>query len=289
MPDIATAILVSAVLLLLGVASSKLSARIGVPVLLLFLIVGMLAGSEGIGRIEFEDYSLASAIGTVALCLILFDGGLRTSYQSIRPIWKPAATLATLGVIVTSVITGLAASWILGISVLQGLLLGSIVGSTDAAAVFLVLRSRGVNIQRRLADTLEVESGSNDPMAIFLTIGLIQILSGEVAPGLGLLNLFLTQFIVGSIVGIVVGFVGVWLLNRIQLDATGLYPVIAMSLALLSFGMAAVLEGSGFLAAYLCGIVIGNQRPVFHRSILSFHDAAAWICQIMMFTTLGLY
>jgi cell volume regulation protein A len=288
MPEIATVILGSGVLLLLGIVSHKLSARIGVPVLLLFLVVGMLAGSEGIGRIEFEDYSLASAIGTVALCLILFDGGLRTSYHAIRSVWKPAAVLASLGVLITAVVTGLAASWILGISVLEGLLLGSIIGSTDASAVFSVLRSGGVSIRRRLAETLEVESGSNDPMAIFLTIGLIQLLSGAVAPGLGLLGLFLAQLVVGSVAGVLVGYSGVWVLRHIHLDAAGLYPVMATALALLSFGLAAALGGSGFLAVYLTGIVIGNRRPVFHRGILLFHDAAAWICQILMFMTLGL-
>lgn len=288
MLNIETVILITGILLLLGIASNKLSARIGVPVLLLFLVVGMLAGSEGIGRIEFEDYSLANSIGTVALCLILFDGGLRTSHHAIRSVWKPAAVLASLGVLITAVVTGLAASWILKISVLEGLLLGSIVGSTDASAVFSVLRSGGVNIRRRLAETLEVESGSNDPMAIFLTIGLIQVLTGAVAPGPALLGLFLTQLVVGTVAGLLMGYGGVWALKHIHLDSAGLYPVMATALALLSFGLAATLGGSGFLAVYLTGIVIGNRRPVFHRGILLFYDAAAWICQILMFMTLGL-
>lgn len=281
-------ILITGILLLLGIASHKFSARVGVPVLFLFLIIGMLAGSEGIGGIEFEDYSLANAVGTIALCLILFDGGLRTPLHSVRNAWKPAAVLATLGVVVTAVITGLAASWILHISILQGLLLGSIVGSTDASAVFSVLRSGGVSIRRRLADTLEVESGSNDPMAIFLTVGLIQVLTNEVAAGTGLLLLFLTQLAVGIVVGLGVGYGGVWVLKHVQLGAAGLYPVLATALALVAFGLAAVFGGSGFLAVYLTGIAIGNRRPIFHRGILLFHDAAAWICQMLMFMTLGL-
>ncbi|MEO8498737.1 MAG: cation:proton antiporter, partial [Planctomycetota bacterium] len=195
-------ILITGILLLLGIASNKFSARMGVPVLFLFLVVGMLAGSEGLGGIEFEDYSLANAIGTVALCLILFDGGLRTPYHSVRAVWKPAGVLATVGVVVTAAITGLAAAWILQITILEGLLLGSIVGSTDAAVVFSVLRSGGVNIKRRLADTLEVESGSNDPMAIFLTVGLIQVLTNAVPLGAGLLALFLTQLVLGTVVGL---------------------------------------------------------------------------------------
>jgi cell volume regulation protein A len=288
MLSIETLILITGVLLLLGIASNKFSARMGVPVLFVFLLVGMLAGSEGIGGIEFENYSLAYGIGTVALCLILFDGGIRTPYQSIRSSWKPAGVLATAGVLITALITGLAASWILGLSVLEGLLLGSIVGSTDASVVFSVLRGGGVHIRPRLASTLEVESGSNDPMAIFLTIGLIQVLSGAVPLGIGLLVLFFNQIVLGSLVGLFVGWVGSWMLKHIRLEAAGLYPVMATALGLFSFGFAAAFGGSGFLSVYLTGIVIGNRRPVFHRGILLFHDALAWICQILMFTALGI-
>ncbi|MCM2374114.1 potassium/proton antiporter [Aporhodopirellula aestuarii] len=288
MLSIETLILITGTLLLLGIASNKFSARMGVPVLFVFLVIGMLAGSEGIGGIEFENYSIAYGIGTVALCLILFDGGVRTPYHSIRSAWKPASLLATLGVFITAVVTGLAASWILGLSLMQGLLLGSIVGSTDASVVFAVLRGGGVNIRPRLANTLEVESGSNDPMAIFLTVGLIQVLTGAVPIGAGLLVLFLNQIVVGTIVGLLVGWAGSWMLNHIQLHAAGLYPVMATGLGLFSFGFAAAFGGSGFLAVYLTGIVIGNRRPVFHRGILLFHDALAWICQILMFTALGI-
>jgi hypothetical protein len=171
-------LLLAGVLLLLGIASSKFSARLGMPVLVLFLSVGMLAGSEGLGRIPFEDYALANNIGSLALALILFDGGLRTSLDLVRQVWKPALALSTLGVLFTSLITGLAAAWVLRIPLLQGLLVGSIVGSTAAAAVFSVLRSSGLKLPERLTATLEVESGSNDPMAIFLTLGLIGWLSG---------------------------------------------------------------------------------------------------------------
>jgi cell volume regulation protein A len=288
MISVESLILFAGILMLLGIASNKFSARLGVPVLILFLVVGMLAGSEGIGGIDFENYSLAYGIGTIALCIILFDGGLRTPYTSIQAVWKPAGVLATFGVLVTAVITGLAATWILQITILEGLLLGSIVGSTDAAAVFSVLRSGGVNIRRRLADTLEVESASNDPMAIFLTVGLIQVLTNAVPLGVGLVMLFLTQFFVGLAVGLLVGFGGVWIIRRIRLDAAGLYPVLVTALGLFSFGLAALLGGSGFLAVYLTGVVIGNRCPVFHRGILLFHDAAAWMSQMMMFMTLGL-
>ncbi|EMI54309.1 potassium/proton antiporter [Rhodopirellula sallentina] len=288
MLSIETLILITGILLLLGIASNQFSSRMGVPVLFIFLVVGMLAGSEGIGGIEFEDYSVAYGIGTVALCLILFDGGVRTPYQSIRSAWKPASVLATLGVFITAVTTGLAASWILGLTVWQGLLLGSIVGSTDASVVFSVLRGGGVQIRPRLANTLEVESGSNDPMAIFLTIGLIQVLTGEVPFGVGLLTLFLNQIVVGTLVGLWVGWAGSWMLQHIRLKAAGLYPVMATGLGMFAFGFAAAFGGSGFLAVYLAGIVIGNRRPVFHRGILLFHDALAWMCQILMFTALGI-
>ncbi len=182
-------ILVCGVLILLGIASSKVSARLGVPVLVLFLLLGMLAGSEGLGGIRFDDYSLAHAIGTVALVLILFDGGLGTSLDAVRQVWKPAFALATVGVLITSVLTGLAAMWVLGFTWWEGLLLGSIVGSTDAAAVFAVLRMGGVSLPHKLVSTIEIESGSNDPMAIFMTIGCIEILTGHREFGWNLLGM----------------------------------------------------------------------------------------------------
>jgi cell volume regulation protein A len=281
-------ILVTGVLLLLGIASSKFSARIGVPVLVLFLVVGMLAGSEGIGGIEFEDYRLAHAVGTLALALILFDGGLRTPFKSIHTAWKPALVLATIGVLITAAITGAAAAWMLNLSLLEGLLLGSIVGSTDAAAVFATLRYGGVQLPNHLSATLEVESGANDPMAIFMTIGCIQVLTGQTDPGFGLLQLFVMQMAVGAVVGFGIGKLGAWVINRINLDAAGMYPVLASAFGLLAFGVAAAGNGSGFLAVYLAGIVIGNSRIVFQRGIFVFHDAAAWFAQITMFIVLGL-
>lgn len=281
-------ILITGILLLLGIISSKFSSRFGVPVLVLFLLLGMLAGSEGVGRIEFEDYRLAHAIGSLALALILFDGGLSTSLSGIRLVWKHSAVLATFGVLITSLITGVFAAWILELSLLQGLLLGSIIGSTDAAAVFAVLRSGGVALPERLQATLEVESGSNDPMAIFLTIGCIQLLTGQMELGPDLIWLFLKQMVIGGVVGLAGGRIAVWSVNRINLEIGGLYPVLAGAFAFLIFGVAARFEGSGFLAVYLAGIVIGNSRLVYKRGILMFHDALAWLAQITMFVVLGL-
>lgn len=282
------AMLVAGTLLLLGVITSKISARYGVPMLVLFLGLGMLAGSEGIGGIEFEDYELAHAVGSLALAIILFDGGLGTTFASIKTAWKPSLVLATLGVLITSLITGLAACWILGLPLLNGLLLGSIVGSTDAAAVFSVLRTGGFALPAKLGSTLEIESGSNDPMAIFLTVGIIELLTEEVGWGGGLLLLFAKQMVLGGMIGIALGHVAVWITNRMNLDTAGLYPLLATGMALLTFGLAAYLGGSGFLAVYLAGIVIGNNRVVFKKGTLLFHNALAWLAQIAMFVVLGL-
>jgi len=283
-----TLILVSGVLILLGIASSKFSSRLGLPVLVLFLLLGMLAGSEGIGGIAFDNYRLAHAIGTLALAMILFDGGLQTSFTEVRRVWKPSLSLATIGVVITAGVTGAAAAWILGIPWLEGMLLGSIVGSTDAAAVFAVLRSGGVHLRKRLASTLEIESASNDPMAIFLTVGTLEVLTGQTPLGWGLLSLFVMQMIVGLIVGVALGYATVWVVNRVNLDAAGLYPILVTAGGLLTYGGAVLCGGSGFLAVFVAGIVIGNRQMVFQRGVFLFHDAIARLSQIVMFVVLGL-
>lgn len=282
------AMLVAGVLLFLGVVTSKISARYGIPMLVLFLGLGMLAGSDGIGGIEFDDPQLAHAVGSLALAIILFHGGLGTSYASIRSAWKPSLSLATVGVLVTSVITGLAACWILQLSVLQGLLIGSIVGSTDAAAVFSILRTGGFALPEKLASTLEIESGSNDPMAIFMTVGCIELLLPEPASTGELVLMFVKQMAFGGIIGIVIGHVAVWMTNRINLDSAGLYPLLATGFCLITFGLTSYAGGSGFLAVYLAGIVIGNNRVIFQNGTFLFHDALAWLAQILMFIVLGL-
>jgi potassium/hydrogen antiporter len=278
----------ASVLILVGILSHKFSARFGIPVLVLFLLVGMLAGEEGIGGISFEDYELAHGFGTFALAVILFDGGLRTPFRILQASWKPALSLATLGVLITSITTGLYVSWLFDLSPLYGILLGSIVGSTDAAAVFSILRSAGFNLDERLEATLEVESGSNDPMAIFLTIGMIEVLTGERTVGLGLITLFVMQIGQGGLIGYGVGRLAAWLIARINLNAAGLYPVLVITLGLATYGIAAVIGGSGFLAVYIAGIVIGNSRLIFQRGTFLFHDGLAYVCQIAMFVLLGL-
>ena len=281
-------LLLAAVLILFGVISSKASARLGVPVLVLFLIVGMLAGERGIGGIAFDNAETAHALGTLALAMILYDGGLQTPLSSIKSVWKPASLLATLGVLVTALITGLAAAWILGLSMLEGLLIGAIVGSTDAAAVFAQLRNAGIHIRKRLKSTLEVESASNDPMAIFLTIGLLEVMTKDVPLGAGLLQMFVQQMGIGAAVGLGVGWAAVAIINRIRLQATGMYPVLVTACGLLAFGLAANLGGSGFLAIFVAGVVVGNSRFVFQRGVFLFHDGLAWLSQITMFVVLGL-
>jgi potassium/hydrogen antiporter len=281
-------LLLGGLLLLIGILSSKFSTRVGLPVLVLFLAVGMLAGEDGPGGLQFDNVGLAHGIGTVALALILFDGGLQTRRESLHLAWKPALALATIGVLVTAGVTGLAASWMLGLPLPVGLLLGSIVASTDAAAVFSVLRSQGLHLRERVASTLEVESGSNDPMAIFLTIGLVEVLTGQREPGWSLAALFVTQMGVGALVGLAAGWLAVRLINAINLEAAGLYPVLAGACGFIAFGFAATLGGSGFLAVYLAGIVMGNSRIVFQRGLFLFMDGLAWMSQIVMFVVLGL-
>lgn len=281
-------ILLAAVLIVFGILSSKLSARIGLPVLVLFLMVGMLAGEEGPGGIAFDNAQIAHALGTLALAVILFDGGLQTPMASIKQVWRPASVLATLGVLITSAITGVAAAYILDVSLLYGLLLGAIVGSTDAAAVFSLLRNAGIYINPRLKSTLEIESATNDPMAIFLTVGLLEVMVKGLEPGTGLLMLFVQQMGVGTVVGLAVGWLSVQVINRIKLTASGLYPVMVAAFGLLAFGIAANLGGSGFLSIFIAGVVIGNSRFVFQRSTFLFHDGLAWLGQIIMFVILGL-
>ena len=279
-------ILAAGVLILAGILSSKLSARIGLPVLVLFLFVGMVAGEAGLGGLV--DAQVSHALGSLALALILFDGGLQTSHAAIRSVWKPSAILATVGVLITAVITGVAACYILGLSLIEGLLVGAIVGSTDAAAVFAVLRNAGIHINYRLKSILEVESASNDPMAIFLTVGVLEVLTNDLPFGWGLLQLFVMQMGIGALLGLAGGWLAVRLINVIRLEATGLYPVLIAACGLLTFGVAANLGGSGFLAIFVAGVVIGNSHFVFQRNAFMFHDGLAWLSQITMFVVLGL-
>jgi potassium/hydrogen antiporter len=282
------ALIVAAVLLLVGVLASKVSSRLGVPALLLFLLIGMLAGTEGIGGIPFEDIGFAQVLGIIALSFILFAGGLETEWAQVSPILWRGLSLSTLGVLLTSIVVGGAATLLLGFSWREGFLLGSIMSSTDAAAVFAVLRSHGVSLKGSIKPLLELESGSNDPMAVFLTIAMIRLVNQPDSPILDLAVMFVLQMVVGATVGYAIGRISVEVINRIKLETEGLYPVLTLSLVLLTYGLASFLNGNGFLAVYLAGIVMGNSAFIHKRSLIHFHDGLAWLMQIAMFVTLGL-
>ena len=281
-------ILLGSSVVFVSVLASVITARVGAPLLLVFLVMGMLFGEDGPGRIAFDDIQLAHLLGNLALAVILFDGGLATCYKDFRVGLRPALGLATLGVLMTTAITGLFAVWWLELGWLEGLLLGAIVGSTDAAAVFSLLRSNGIELKQRVGATLEIESGSNDPMAIFLTVALIELLRNTQGnPGLMLLTEFVRQMGLGTLFGLGGGFGLVWLVNRLKMSA-GLYPLAIMAGGLCLFSVTATLDGSGFLAIYLAGIVIGNRPLEARLEIKRFHDGLARLAQIGMFLMLGL-
>jgi potassium/hydrogen antiporter len=281
-------LLIGSILILVSIATSKLSDNLGVPVLLLFLAIGMLAGSEGPGGIYFDDAPLSQSIGVIALVFILFSGGLSTNWTEVRPVLKQAACLSTIGVLCTAVSVGIFVSLLLKIHFLQALLLGAIVSSTDAAAVFSVLRSKNVSLRGKLRPLLELESGSNDPMAVFFTVGTIQLISIEQSSFISVLSLFIFQMGIGGIFGLGLGKAMVVILNRLRLSYEGLYPVFSLAFVAFIYGVTASVNGSGFLAVYLAGLVVGNNEFIQKKSLLRFFDGLAWLSQIAMFLTLGL-
>ncbi|MEW6589972.1 MAG: potassium/proton antiporter [Pseudomonadota bacterium] len=281
-------VLAGAVLLLLAILGSSLSYRIGMPLLLVVLAVGMLAGEDGPGGIRFDDSGIAYTVGSVALAIILLDGGLNTRTASFRASLKPASVLATFGVLITCVVTGLFAAWVLGFGLLEGMLVGAVVGSTDAAAVFALLHAKGLALKERVSATLEIESGSNDPMAALLTIALIElILSGQRVPGWETLVLLVQQMGLGLVAGLGGGWLLTWLTHRLTLER-GMYPMLILAGGLTLYSLTTVLGGSGFLAIYLAGVVIASRRPREALQILQVHNGLSWLAQIGMFLMLGL-
>ncbi len=278
-----------AILLVLSVMASKLSDRLGVPILLVFLLVGMLAGSEGFGGIYFDNPKIAQSVGLFALAVILFSGGLQTEWDSIQGIIKDSLTLATLGVLITAFILGLAAHYILRIPLLEGLLIGAITSSTDAAAVFALLQTRGLKLIPKISSALEFESGSNDPMAVFLTIGIIQLIQNPDQSWVNLILLFFQQLIIGGVMGLLFGKLLLYLINRLRLGYDGLYPVLAFGILLFTFSLTNMLKGSGFLAVYLVGLTLGKADFLHKRSLSRFYEGTAWLFQIIMFLSLGLF
>lgn len=280
-------ILLAATFLIVGVLTTKFSSRLGVPSLVLFIMVGIIMGSDVLGIIYFDNAQLAQMIGILALVIILFEGGIQTNWKSVKPVIVPSLSLATIGVLLTSGIVAVAAKFILDIGWLESILFGAIVGSTDAAAVFTVLK--GQNIKPRIASTLEAESGSNDPMAVLLTISTIELIMNPEASILGMVGLFFIQITVGTLLGLLFGKLAVFALNRINLDSSGLYPVFATAFALLTYGFTAFLSGSGLLAVYIAAIIIGNAESIVYKhSIFRFSEGFAWMMQILMFVILGL-
>ncbi|MBW4437351.1 MAG: potassium/proton antiporter [Pleurocapsa minor GSE-CHR-MK-17-07R] len=281
-------LIISAVFLLVGIFASKIAVRTGVPALVLFLAIGMLAGSDGPGGVYFDSPSLAQGVGVVALAFILFSGGLDTQWGHMRPVLLPGLSLATIGVIISATLVGVMASQVLGFTMLEGMLLGAIIASTDAAAVFAMLGGRGIALKGKLKPLIELESGSNDPVAVLLTIGVIQLIGNPDLSPIALIPLFLQQMIIGAAVGWLFSRLIVPLINRLRLEFDGLYPVLTIAAVLLTYGVTAILGGSGFLAVYILGIMMGRAEFIHKRSLGQFHDGIAWLMQIVMFVTLGL-
>ena len=274
--------------MLVSIVASAVSSRLGAPLLLVFLVLGMLAGEDGPGGLYFDDIYTSQLVGSIALAIIIFDGGLRTRKEVFRVALWPAVSLATLGVIFTAVVVGAIGTWLLDLNWMQGLLLGAIVGSTDAAAVFSLLHTAGTELKQRVASTLQIEAASNDPMAIFFTMALVSVLAaGGTSLTPGVIVDFVSQFGIGAAVGWLGGRLLGALINRLNL-VTALYPLLAAAGGVFVFAVAATLGGSGFLAIYIAGIVLGNMPLQASQNILRVHDGLAWLSQITMFLMLGL-
>lgn len=283
------------ILFFLSLMAGKAGYKFGVPVLLLFLSVGMLSGSDGLG-IQFENIQVAQIIGTIALCIILFSGGMGTKISEIKPVAAQGIILATIGVLLTALTTGIIIWWVLGktntalgVSLITSLLLASTMASTDSASVFSILRSKGLHLKNNLRPMLELESGSNDPMAYILTITLIELIMMDGTPNYWVAGgLLLLQLCIGVIAGFLLGQLAVRLINRVQIDNHSLYPILVFTFCIFIFSATYFVQGNGFLAVYVGGLVIGNSRFVHKRTTLNFFDGLAWLSQLLMFLTLGL-
>ncbi len=276
------------ILITVSVLAVKISDRSGIPALVLFLALGMLAGSEGLGRIYFDDPKLALFVSEIALIFILFDGGLNTSWQHVRSSLASALSLATLGVLVTCLLVGLFTYFVFHFSLKEGLLIGAIISSTDAAAVFSVLRANKLGLKGRLQAILELESGCNDPMAIFLTIGFTQLLAHAERPFSSIIPLFFQQIGLGLLGGLLIGWGAVLLVRHLRLDLGELYTVLCVGIALLCYGVTTLVGGSGFLAVYVAAILLNNRTSERFDEVVRFHNGLAWLMQVIMFVTLGL-
>lgn len=280
-----TILFVAGIILLICAVSSKVLYKYGIPTLVIFLAMGMLMGSDGPGGIYFNDPQLAENICNVGLIFIMFSGGFGTSWKTAKPVALAAGVLATLGVVLTALLIGIFVHFAFGFTFLEGMLLGSIVSSTDAASVFSILRSKQLNLKNGLAPMLEMESGSNDPIAYMLTTVFLGLILGK---DQNIIVLLLTQITIGAAVGAIAGKLSVWLINKINLDIDGLYTIIVISTALLSYAGAGLLSGNGFLAVYITGLILGNSKLVHKISLVRYFDGLSWLMQILLFFTLGL-
>ncbi|MCO6486889.1 MAG: potassium/proton antiporter [Phaeodactylibacter sp.] len=281
-------LLVGSLLLLISVIVGKPSYKFGVPTLLIFLAIGMLAGSEGIGGIYFDDPKIAQFIGIVSLNFILFSGGLDTSYDAVKPVLREGLALSTLGVLLTAVSLGTFVWFLTDFTIYESMLLGSIVSSTDAAAVFSILRSKNLALRENLRPTLELESGSNDPMAYVMTIACLGLVVNQDQNILSTLPFFLQQMALGALAGWGFGWLSKIVINKIGLDFEGLYPVLVIALMFITFSATDFVGGNGFLAIYICAVYLGNQDLIHKKTILRMYDGLAWLMQIVLFLTLGL-
>ncbi|MEQ8219894.1 MAG: potassium/proton antiporter [Arenibacter sp.] len=281
-------VLVGSILLFISIVVGKTSYKFGVPTLILFLAIGMLAGSDGIGGIRFDDPKIAQFIGIVSLNFILFSGGLDTNWDAVKPIIKEGLVLSTLGVLLTALTLGTFVWFITDFTIYESMLLGSIVSSTDAAAVFSILRSKSLALKTNLRPTLELESGSNDPMAYVLTLAFLTLVVHQDQSIFSIIPLFLQQMILGAAAGFGFGKLSKYIINNIKLDFEGLYPVLAISLMFITFSATDFVGGNGFLAIYICAVYLGNQDLIHKKTILKMFDGLAWLMQIVLFLTLGL-
>lgn len=283
--DLNIYLVIAALLILVAVFSTRFAGRFGVPALVVFVAIGLLAGSSGPGGIIFADYGLTYDIGMIALATIIYSGGLDTRFRVFRASLLPASLLSTVGVILTMVIVGLASVLFTPLSVVEGLLLGAVLAPTDAAAVFSVLKGRG--LPNRVRGVLETESGTNDPVGIYLTIALTALIATGEVNGLELISGIVLQLVLGALFGVIFGKALIWVINHGRLDTAGLYPVLALVGGFFSYALSNLLSGNGFLTIYVVGLLLANNRLAFRRSIVDFVEAAAWGCQIVMFLLLG--
>jgi len=281
-------LLVGSLLLFVSIIVGKTSYKFGVPTLLLFLAIGMLAGSDGIGGINFDNPGIAQFIGIVSLNFILFSGGLDTNWTYVKPILKEGLVLSTLGVLLTALSLGTFVWFVTDFTIYESMLLGSIVSSTDAAAVFSILRSKSLALKTNLRPTLELESGSNDPMAYVLTIAFLTLVIHQDQSILSIIPLFFQQMLLGGLAGFGFGKLSKFIINKIKLDFEGLYPVLVIALMFITFSATDFVGGNGFLAIYICAVYLGNQELIHKKTILKMYDGLAWLMQIVLFLTLGL-